>query len=449
MARRSLLLAILLSLPSPGQADELARPAGSRLELHADLQNLFLLRNDSDLDRTAPFYDADGQTVGAFATIFRPRATLRIFENLQITYEVELGLNYWSKQNPDQQSPLAPDVFVLKHREIFASGELRDGGFGFKAGYSYFRDPTGLFLAHWIGNGQAWAAFGPRERRSRVGIFLGQLPDQSTEGWEIRENNFKRDIWVFGANAELAPRAELRISAAVSGLVDTHLVGQMRALVSPSLRLAFERDGFSAFLEAALQGGVLEQQALGGDDQRLLAWAAQSGATIVFPRAHLELTGNLLLLSPDDAHEGNRWQHAFLYSGKSRSATLILTEDEIRDWYDNLDERFGVYQGGLFQNRAGLVVADLKASFAPLPWLRPSLILGVGATLKGQNSLGERWIGFEADLVLELRANEHLSTQLVVGTLIPGKAGAALINRIDRYATDPILMGEASLMVRY
>ncbi len=195
---------------------------------------------------------------------------------------------------------------------------------------------------------------------------------------------------------------------------------------------------------------MLERQALGGDDQKLLAWAAQAGATLRFPRAaRLALTANLLVLSPDDAHEGNRWQHAFLYSGKSRSATLLLTEDEVRDWYDNLDERFSTYQGGLFQNRAGLLVGDLKLSLAPLPWLRPSLVLGAAAALKSANALGESFVGVEADLIVELRANEHLSAQLVVAGLLPGGAAAALVNRIDRAATAPMIMGEASLLLRY
>lgn len=443
-----LLGALLCALPA--RAEEGARTLGGRLALRAELQSLFHLRNDADFDRTSPFYDEDGQSVGAFATIFRPAATLRILDNLRIHYEVELGLNFWSKQNPDQPSPLQSDVFVLKHREIYGAGELLGGSFGFKVGYSYFRDPTGLFLAHWIGNAQAWGAFGPGERRNRIGVFLGQLPDQRTEGWEIRENNFKRDIWVFGGNAELFPGPGLQLGVAVSGLVDTHLVGQMRALACPSLRVALERPAFTAFVEAALQGGVLERQALGGDDQKLLAWAAQAGATLRLPRAAgLELAFNLLVLSPDDAHDGNRWQHAFLYSGKSRSATRLLTEDETRDWYDNLDERFSSYQGGLFQNRAGLLVGDLKLSLAPLPWLRPSLVLGGAAALKGANALGESFVGVEGDLSLELRANEHLSAQLVVAGLIPGGAAAALVNRIDRSATRPMIMGEASLLLRY
>ena len=36
----------------------------------------------------------------------------------------------------------------------------------------------------------------------RVGLFVGQIPDQVYEGIVVTENNFKRDLWVFGANLQ-------------------------------------------------------------------------------------------------------------------------------------------------------------------------------------------------------------------------------------------------------
>jgi len=38
---------------------------------------------------------------------------------------------------------------------------------------------------------------------------------------------------------------------------------------------------------------------------------------------------------------------------------------------------------------------------------------------------------------------------VVFGGLFPGSAGSALLNKIDQQATDPIVMTEISLLLRY
>jgi hypothetical protein len=434
------------SAPPVDQPAPTAAPSPKKLpwlEVHADLQNLFHFRNDSDFDRTPPYYDENGQTVGAFATIFRPSALFRITSHLRIYYEVELGLNYWSKQNPDQQAAIASDVFVMKHREIYGEGELWNERLGFKVGYQYFRDPTGLFLGHWVGAAQAWLT-GPL---GRIGLFVGEIPDQVYEGINILENNFKRDIFVFGLTGALRRFSWLRIDAGLSALVDTHIVGQMRWLLCPSLHLEVERGPLWAYLDAALQAGRLEGRTLGGGAQTHLAWAAQAGARLTLRR--LELVGNVLALSPDDAHDANGSNHAFFYSSKSRSSTLMLTEDEIRNWYDALDRRMATYDAGFFMHRAGLMVADVKVTWDAHRHFRPALVLGAATVLKPANALDSTFVGFEADLLLTFPATSYLSAQLAGGVLVPGKAGAALINGIKRDATDSIAMVEASLLLHY
>jgi len=446
----ALTLVAALLTPTPAAAWDpfpAIRRATSRIEVTADLQSLFLFRTDSDFDRTPPVYDENGQTVGAFATLFRPRVIWCVLDNLRIQYEVELGLNFWSKNNPNEQSTLAADLFLLKHREIFGEGELARGRLGFKIGYSYFRDPTGLFLAHWIGNAQLW---GVAPGWGRVGLFVGQIPDQVYEGIVVTENNFKRDLWVFGANLQADLGAWVRLSAAVTALLDTHLVGQARKVLCPSLRLGVERPRWSGYLDLAFQAGQLDGQALGGGSETLIAWAAQAGGGVRLDRrGRWELGVNVVALSPDDAYPGNGSEHSFLYSGKSRSATLLLTEDELRDWYDNLDERMSSFTGGFFNNRAGLLVGDLRASVQLNRWVRPMVIVGAATVLKPQNALGNAFVGVETDVVLELKASEHLVAHLVGSALVPGAAGAALVNHIRRDAVDPMFAVEASVMIRY
>lgn len=443
--RRGAVVALLSAALSvaPGARAEAPRPERG-IEVHADLQNLVLLRNDADFDRTLPLYREQGRAVGALATLFRPEITFRIGGGLRLFYQAELGLNHWGKQSPDQQSHGAPDAMVMKHRELWGEGEALDGRFGFKAGYVRLAEPTGLFVNHWVGAGQVrWAFAGELGAEA----FLGQLPDQIHEGLDVGENNFRRDIFVGGLATRLGLAEGRRLSAALTGLYDDHRVGRSRMALCASLRLEGRLGPVEALADLGLQGGRLEGAALGGGDQRLLAFAAQGRAQ--WTRGRLALALTALALSPDDDFDGNDRSGGFLYSGKSASATLLLTEDEIRDWYDNLDERMSSHREGFFVNRAGLLVADVKASWAVTEALRPGAVVGVARTLNPANSLGAAFVGVETDLLLEYRLSEHLEGQLAAGALFPGRAGAALINRIDMTRTDPLFSFEGSLRLRY
>ena len=165
--------------PAPAQAPaaDAVAVAGEdeqpTIEWHLNLDNLFIFRNDRDFDRTPPAYDENGQTEGAFATVFRPSITWNLQKDLKVFYEIEVGLNYWSKNNPDEENALAADIFVLKHRQLYTEGTVADGHLGFKVGYQYFTDTTGLFLGHWIGAANFSWEFNPQ---ARVTLFAGQTP---------------------------------------------------------------------------------------------------------------------------------------------------------------------------------------------------------------------------------------------------------------------------------
>ena len=417
---------------------------GRHVELRADLLNVFLFRNDSDFDRSKPVYDEDGQSVGAFATVFRPMLTLHAAPSLRLYYEAELGLNYWSKNNPDQEDPQSPDVFVLKHRQVYAEGDVAQNQLGFRVGYQFFSDPTELFLGHWIGAASAWYNAG---KNTRIGAFVGQVPDQTYEGIHVEENNFKRDIFVFGPRADFEIDRDTRLSTAVVGLYDTHIVDRRRWVAAPAARLDVDSGGLSLSFDGVMQLGKDQQAALGNADQTIFAWAVQAhGSLETHP---LIFDANALVLSSDDAKDGNENNGTFLYSSRSRSATILLTEDETRNWYDQLDRSAGAYRGGFWEHRAGLVVADVKATWIVSEVFRPALVLGGATVLQKHNALNSNFVGVESDLDLELRASESLSAHLVGGALIPGKAASALVNRIDRTATDPIFAIQASMLARY
>ena len=180
----------------------------------------------------------------------------------------------------------------------------------------------------------------------------------------------------------------------------------------------------------------------------MFAWAAQAHLDRALPR-RLELAGNLLLLSPDDAYPGNGYDHTFFYSGKSRSSTLMLTEDEIRDWYDNLDERFGSREGGFVRNRAGLALADIKATWSATADLELGFVAGTAFVLRPENALDNLWAGLELDIVPTYRLADSALLAAGLGLLLPGPAASAILNGIDRRATDPVVWFELALLMRY
>lgn len=416
--------------------------------MQAEMLNLLLWRNDADFDRSEPLWDEDGQDVGVLATVFTPTFTWNIVRSLRITYQAELGLNYWSRNDPDVEDMTSPSILVMKHRELHASGELEDS-MGFKIGYGRFIDPTGLFINHWIGSAQYWLG----EDEDRLGLFVGQVPDSSHEGISVTDNNFTRDIFVYGARFDWRIDHGWKLAIGMHNLYDSHLPGQERWLLAPNLHLAAGDQDLGLSLDAMLQVGQAEGQTVAGRIQQHLAWSVQGHIhwhlTDHFKLWPSDVDLHLLLTSPDDAHADNDFQGAFWGSGKNGSATLMLTEDEIRDWYDNYDERFGRRQGGFYHNRAGLMLVELQAGWNLARWWKLKLVVAVANVLQPANALDEPFAGVELDLIQEFVLFDLIEVVVAGGVLVPGGAAGALINYIDRGATDPVGMLEAAVRVRY
>lgn len=416
---------------------------GRGVVLSLELVNVLLWRNDADFDRSAPHYDADGQGVGVLGTVLKPMVTWNIREELSIVYEAEIGLNIWSLNNPDQQDATADDVFLMKHRELYTRGSFADGLFGFKVGYQRLQDPTRLFIDHWIGAADLSSNLGA----TTLHLQAGQISDGTYEGFRVEENNFVHDSFVYGLFASTPLGDFVTLSSGVYGLIDDQVVGKTNRVATPLVNVEADLDLLVVGVDAALQVGAFEGGATGGGDQSHFAWAAQ-----LYGQAQLRalfLKWNVLALSADDADPGNDMNGAFHYSAKSRSSTLLFTESELHDSFDNLDEKIGARQGGFVLPRAGLLLADLMVGYDVLPWLRPLLIVGYGQALNPDNALGATVYGVELDAGAQLRLDDVLEFLLVGSAFLPGQAMAANVNELDRGATDPIYSLTSVLKVFY
>ena len=413
------------------------------VDVHVEVLNLFLLRNDSDFDMSEPIYSPGGQSVGVLGTFMKPDLTWHVRKNLRLFYEAEVGLNLWSLHNPDQQDATASDVFLLKHREVYAEGEFLDGWLGFKVGYQRVQDPTRLFVDHWIGA----ATLSSDMRLAQVTAMVGQIADPTYEGFRVEENNFSHDTFVYGLTAQRTFLDFVRLSLGLWGLDDGRVVGRRNRILSPVINLDADIDVLRLGLDGAMQFGAFEGAAVDGGDQSHLAWAVQLYGVAQLARLGLKL--NLMALSADDADGANGANGAFHYSAKSRSSTLLFTESELRDTFDNFDEKLGVSQGGFTLVRPGMLLADLMVSYDVWRGIRPTLIVGYARALNPDNALGEAELGWEFDAGVEIELDDALLFQLYGSVLLPGEGLAARVNAIDLQATEPLLSCMSALKVTY
>lgn len=441
--------ALALAAPAPARAAEgpdLARApeAGVKVSLHGLFQTVGLFRSDSDFDGTERYYDRDGQSEGQIATFLRPDLRIDALRALTVFYQLELGWNVWGHNNPDQWFPGSEAYPVLKHREIWAewrfSPQVR-----LRTGYQRFADPSDLFLSHWGGAVRlelGWMAW-----HGLTTILVGQLPDDTFEGVDVRENNFVRDNFFVGVDTQYAVCRTFKIDAAAYFVGDFRAVDRPLYLATGVVGARLLQRNYQAWVHLLGQAGSLQGAALGGGDETILAWALQFGARHQIGALHWRFNG--FVLSADDDHDGNDRLGAFFASGKNRSASILLTEDENRDRYDNLDERLSSTWGSFFVSRAGLFVADAQVGYKVAPWFRPALTLAAGLTLNPENALGGRFIGLEAALALHFPLAEGVELFTVGQLFVPGEAAAAFVNDVDRSATDLVGGAEAGFVARF
>lgn len=412
------------------------------IDVSALMQSVALWQNDSDFDPTEPKYNEEGQSVGLAATIFQPKVTFHIGDQFKLYYEAEVGLNMWSKNNPDEYDPTADDAFFMKHREMWSSGSFYGDRLGFKVGYQRYLDTTGLFLNHWMGAGTVYGRFGD----GKLYFTVGQVPDTTYEGFVITENNFKHDTFTANLYADSPLLPWMKAGGGIFSLFDNHIAGRDIMLFNPALHLGFEFDRYAASLDYMLQIGTSDFAAEAGN-ATITAWALQAHGDLNFDFVSVYL--NALYLTPDDSYDRNDSDGAFFYSGKNNSATVILTEDEIRDRVNNMDERMGAKDGGFYRLRQGLAIADAKVEGKIGRIFRPALIAGTSFAPRPSNALDSSYVGSEFDLDLCVRWREILELHLLGGAFIPGGAAAAIINSYDRQSKEPQFLVESAVNVNY
>lgn len=452
------LLALQLSGPTPLFADnvqsalvqgerapEASGPSG-RIEVGIELVNLFVLRNDADFDRTEPIYGEVGPTEGFLGTFLKPTLHLRHGGWLHFYYETEIGTDLWSRSNPDHSlSHEGGTGLSIKQREVW--GESRLGDFTLKAGFQRTRDVTGLFLNYWIG---ALALTLGSEWGSHVRLFLGEMPDQTFEGWDFGSEHlgsFGDDLVVSGLEGRWRFDDHLALDAGFYFMNDETVIRRTRRVGVGALQLNVDLDDWFAGVGLVGQFGRLENRAADGSDAGHFGWGAVAKGGVSLGRFVIKAT--LVALSADDESDGND-SLGFLWAGKRPAQGLLMNENPIRDIGGNLDEALGTFDGWFWEMRTGLFGGDLGLYFDATPWLNIGVVSQALMVLNLDNALGSRFVGNENEFVADFGLFDGaFHGVLTAGMLIPGGAGAAYVNLMDRAATDLLLFGQGALVLRF
>jgi len=411
--------------------------------IHGKFSSLLHYRSDSDFDPSERYYDVDGQSEGQAATFFQPKLRIDAGEGVSLLYEIELGWNAWSRNDagrPNQFLPSNQPGLEARHRQLW--GQWRNEHVAVRVGYQHYVDPSGLFLDHLGGAAQVdceWST-------GRSVIMLGQLPDSTYEGVSIRDDNFVTDSF-FGGMQNTFKLSAVDLDVAGYMIADYRAVDKPLYLGTAVVGARHKGDGYRAWFHAVGQFGSWMGSGVAGADQTIGTWAVQAGAKQFSDGLRWGI--NVFALSGDDGHVGNDFLGAFHGSGKNLSATSILTEDERRDRYDNLDERIASSFGAFVVNHAGLLVADVSIGYDVSDLYRISYVGGAGITLSPDASFGEQFVGFESDLIQEFEVSEKAAFFINAQLFVPGGAAAVFVNDVDREATQIVYGGQAGFAARF
>jgi len=436
-----LLSSVLTSFlyPANGLTDE------KKFDFSGYFQNFLIFKTDRDFERTPAFYEPWGQTAGVLGTYAEPKFSFISGENKLFALEFLLGFNIWSRNfnigRPDAQA--GRQIFIFA-RQLYS--DLILSGFNVKAGYQYFSDPIAIFVRHWIG--------GVRFEKENLQLFLGQIPDQTYEGVELFANNFINDTYIFSiayaeggfSRRDAIPFASKGFFGGIYNLFDNSVVRKPSFVSTLVVGYLFDSDNFYFVGGLAGQGGVLSKSSFGLKNELHLAGAFQLSLA---KKGKNKIGADIMLLSPDNPSYRDGVNFGFLYSGKSMSRTLLLTEDEIIFKSDNLDLNMAEVFSQFRLMRAGFFVPDVWFELPLGENFKITPVLGVGLTLSGENSLKSNFIGLEGDLIFSYVLGQDMRFDFGNIFFVPGRASASFTSRINPAGDLRMLIYSAEFSLKF
>ncbi|MCX7943952.1 MAG: hypothetical protein N2746_05525 [Deltaproteobacteria bacterium] len=451
--RKTTTLFLLIFMVRAALADDDTH--NKKVSLSAELLNMLALRNDTDFDRTEPFYNKYGQEMGFLGTFLKPMLTLHANDYIKLYWEAEIGLDLWSRSNPEisLNDRNSSNALGIKQREIY--GEVNSNGLVLKAGFQRVVDISTLFINHWIGA----LRLGYQEEEYGIYLLGGQFPDQTYKGWDLTSSSFMTDVFVIGLDGYYNLLEELKLKTGIYFVDDLHLIDRRRQITALEGGIGYKIDDLEISLSSAYLRGYRQKGGVDLKNTGISAYSFIANLAYIYENT-LKVEGVFSYMSADDKYEGND-SGAFLFGSRRIGPSVILSENDTRPIGDNIDKKIGAPDGVFYEMKAGLIGLDIGVYYINNNWLRIGPISCILMTANEDNSLGSSFVAWENNIIAEaLFFDSKLSTQILMGVLIPGKAGAAAINSINKTdykdtkgnevsVTEPIYYLQTGITIRY
>jgi hypothetical protein len=419
-----------------------------------NFRNFVMYQNDGDFDRTQPLNAKYGQAVGYFATTVEPGLTWTPIPQVTVRYLAKIGENLWSRNNAEELNTTEADVMLFETEEAWADVRL-PGNTDLRAGYQFMHDPTRMFLDRHIGaavGSVAWSG-------NRISLLVGQIPNAIAPGTttqpafgdmtttfepinaNLNLNSFADSAIVYAARADIAAGAWTVIPA-VYGLnnrIDPYREENLfnpcahaEGPLAPAVKLQ---------LDAAMQAGSVRHGGVADHDVGILAYAGQVNLDMDWRPVRARVNG---MVFSGENQPNSVTQHNYLYSGWSRSSTLMLSENKLQDQYNNLDEVAA-------EARAGMALVDARVGYLPLASVEIFATGGWGRVMAaGPLDSRDPTIATEVDLGVTWQPYGPVASFTIAGIgLWPGKSGAFLVNEINLYECRPIYNAQAQMQIKF
>lgn len=412
-------------------------------------QNFALFRTDRDFDPSEPIYQPWGDTVGTLGTYAEPRFKLLI-ENVTLAFEPLLGFNVWSRNSPYAEREDEEKIMFLL-RQLYSDVKISSAQI--RVGYQYFADPIGIFVRHWLGG----VSFNFGSLRS----FIGQIPDQTFEGIKLSSNNFVNDAFIFALDfVEHRPDEDINVVPILRkglflgfyGVFDNSVVGKPLLISTMVGGYAYDTEGLNITGGVALQGGVGFRRAEKLRNEMMIAGAVELTLT---KKGEVPFGGSVMLLSPDNSGYRDGLNSSFIYSGKSLSRTIFLTEDEIVVGTESIDLSVGEKTSVVFYNiRPGLLLVDSWVEVQILGSWSITPVLGAAFSLVEDNSslsngFAANVFGLELSPILSYR-KDNISFDFANTLFLPSDASSTFVNLVNPYRRRSLIWGvELSLKIMF
>jgi hypothetical protein len=418
------------------------------------MRNYVMYQNNTDFDPTKPLNNRYGLAIGYFATTIEPGLRWTPIPQVTVRYQAKIGENVWSRNNAEELDMTAPDTMLFQTEEAWSEVRL-PGNVAIRAGYQFMHDPTRLFLDRHIGAAVVSVGW----TGGSVSAIVGQLPNSFAPGstgeppsgeltttyepptTNLDQNTFADSAIVYAVRADLNAGAWLVIPAvyALNDRIDPYRVenlvnpcAHVEGPLAPAVKLQ---------LDAAVQAGGIRHGGVADHDVNIFAYAGQVNVDMDWRPVRARF--NAMVFSGDDQPNGLT-QENYVYSGWSRSSTLMLAENKLQDQYNNLDE---VAAGA----RAGMALVDGRVGYFPVDSLEIFGVAGWGrAMAAGLLDTRDPTIATEGDLGLAWQPYGPVATfTLAAIGLWPGKSGAMLVNDINLKACRTIYNGQALMDIKF